>query len=104
MTMSALDAYGRTFPAVALGTAQVLTLGASSVSSTTFTSTTSLVWLWSDVDVWLNQGPAPLAASNNGSAKWPGGIPLAVRVAPGDKIAALPVSGSSGSLSLIEGR
>ena len=101
MTQIALDAYGHPIPAVTLGNAQTLTLGSTSVASTLFASTTSLVWLWADVDVWLDQGSSPVAGTSR--VKWPAYTPLALRVRSGDKVAALPVSASSGSLNLFEG-
>ena len=102
MTQLALDAYGHPIPAVTLGNAQSLTLTSSaSTSSTALASTTSLVWVWADVDVWLDQGATPVASSSR--VKWPAYTPLALRVRPGDLIAARAVSASSGTLNLFEG-
>lgn len=83
------------------GTGQNLTLGAASVSSTAFGSQTYAVFLSATGNCHIRLGTAPTAVATDMLIKSTD-HPIAIKVAPGEKIAVIQDGASTGTLNIIE--
>ncbi len=91
--------HGSSFPAAYIGASQTISVSGTSAQSTAFSSSTTLIRLFSTEDCYIAMGDSPTA--NSSGMFLPGGIVEYVGVKTGQKLAAIR-DANSGTLYVTE--
>ncbi len=99
--VSTTPPHDQTFNAIHIGTSISVAAAAAHAESAAVDATTTVVQLIATVASWIDIGPTPVATT--GKMYIPALVPVLVGINPGEKVSALRVGGSDGTVYITQG-